>query len=605
MPEQINPAAEAARIALEKLYKALDERKNFIFEAGAGAGKTYSLIKALHHLIEKDGKYLLKAHKRIACITYTNVAKEEIDNRTDRHPVVHSDTIHAFCWSIIRNFQDEIRKILPGLGRWEERIKDFYTSTLPVEIIAKGEISGPSVTDINLSEVLGKKEIIYQLGYPSVDEYQITLHHDDVLNLMVELLNKEKFRKILFSKYPVILIDEYQDTFTGFAESLQTHFINQEVGPLVGFFGDHWQKIYGNGCGKIENSKLVFIPKNANFRSDKTIVQILNHMRPDLLQEVENPNALGTAFVYHTNNWEGTRRSGTHWGGDLPAEQAHDYITYLRGQLGWDYAPESTKILMLTHNVLADAQGYRQLADVFSNTDSFIKKEDKYIAFFMDYLEPICEAFTNKKYGQMFDVLGSGKNGIYSHDDKVAWTTAMERILELRANGTIGEIIDYLAEVRKPKLPENIEIAEKKLREYVAVDGVEEPSSITKSRNLRSVPYKEVVAVTKFVNNHTPFATNHSVKGEEYENVLVVIGRGWNQYNFVQMLGWFSDGIPAGKQDTFERSRNLFYVACSRPKNNLVVLFTQEVSPSAMATLTSWFGATNVIALPAVIPTLN
>src|SRR5215217_2787207 len=195
MPNQTNPAAEAAQNALDALYKALDEGKNFIFEAGAGAGKTYSLIKALHHLIEKDGKHLQKSHKRIACITYTNVAKEEIDNRTDKHPIVHSDTIHAFCWSVIRNFQEEIRKILPGLGHWDERIKEFYVSTLPTATNSDTEPTDTSVIEINIPEVLGKKEIIYQLGYPSIDEYQITLYHDDVLNLMVELLNREKFRK--------------------------------------------------------------------------------------------------------------------------------------------------------------------------------------------------------------------------------------------------------------------------------------------------------------------------------------------------------------------------------------------------------------------------
>lgn len=606
MPDQINPAAEAAKVALEILYQTLDEKRSFIFEAGAGAGKTYSLIKALHHLIEKDGKRLLKAHKRIACITYTNVAKEEIDNRTDKHPVVHSDTIHAFCWSVMRNFQDEIRKVLPGLGRWSERIREYYIAKLPVNDTST---AGPEadIFEIDFAEVLEKKEVIYQLGYPSIDDNQITLHHDDILNLMVELLNKNKFRTILFSKYPVILIDEYQDTYTPFAEALQMHFINPANGPQIGFFGDHWQKIYGNGCGKIQNEKLTFIPKNANFRSVINIVSILNQMRPDLLQEVEDPSATGTAKVFHTNNWNGTRRTGGHWAGDLPSENAHDYLTFLRLQLeedGWDFAPEKTKILMLTHNILADEQGYRQLANVFSSNDAYIKKEDKYIAFFMDYLEPICEAFANKKYGEMFSIIGSGKNGVNTHADKLKWNEIMNHIMELRIGGTVGQVIDYLLEQRKPKLPESLEISDKKFKDYIFEEGEEEPSDIAKIRALRSVPYKQVIAVTKFVNDHTPFATNHSVKGEEYENVLVVIGRGWNQYNFDQMLGWFPNP-PQGKDETYERSRNLFYVACSRPKKNLAILFTQLVSPASMTTLNNWFGQVNVIAMNGIMPTLN
>jgi len=42
----------------------------------------------------------------------------------------------------------------------------------------------------------------------------------------------------------------------------------------------------------------------------------------------------------------------------------------------------------------------------------------------------------------------------------------------------------------------------------------------------------------------------------------------------------------------------LFYVACSRPKVRLALLFTQLVSPAAMAKLTELFGENNLVALP-------
>ena len=42
---------------------------------------------------------------------------------------------------------------------------------------------------------------------------------------------------------------------------------------------------------------------------------------------------------------------------------------------------------------------------------------------------------------------------------------------------------------------------------------------------------------------------------------------------------------------SFERNRNLFYVACSRPTTRLAVLFTQLLSNGAMQTLRHWFGA--------------
>jgi DNA helicase-2/ATP-dependent DNA helicase PcrA len=58
-------------------------------------------------------------------------------------------------------------------------------------------------------------------------------------------------------------------------------------------------------------------------------------------------------------------------------------------------------------------------------------------------------------------------------------------------------------------------------------------------------------------------------------------------------------GPPADKQEFFENNRNLFYVACSRPKVRLALLFTQTLSANAMEKITQWFGAGNIIALPA------
>lgn len=463
-----NPAAEAAQKALALLYEAIDQNRNFVFEAGAGAGKTYSLVKALHHIIDKDGKKFLKAHKRIACISYTNVAKHQIEQRTDRHPVVHSDTIHAFCWELIGTFQTELRKIVPLLGdKWMARLREYNQLRDAEQENVRTESEGE-----DFRAILKDMPIIYQLGYPSISDDGLTLHHDDVLHMMIELLKFPKFQMLLTSKYPIIFIDEYQDTYSGLTSAFLQHFINPEIGPRFGFFGDHWQKIYGSsGCGKIESEKLLIIPKNANFRSVPQIVNVLNAMRPELRQEVEDTTAVGTAVVYHTNDWIGDRRTGGHWAGDLPAEHAHNYLTHVWSILeknGWDFSPQKTKVLMLTHNVLAEEQGYRNLANIFSNNEAYIKKEDKFLAFFMDVLEPMCSAFAEKKFGEMFSILGMGKLGISSHSTKVEWADFMNNISTLRVTGTIGDIIDFMVEKGKPKLPENIAHALKKYNSYVS-----------------------------------------------------------------------------------------------------------------------------------------
>jgi DNA helicase-2/ATP-dependent DNA helicase PcrA len=144
-----------------------------------------------------------------------------------------------------------------------------------------------------------------------------------------------------------------------------------------------------------------------------------------------------------------------------------------------------------------------------------------------------------------------------------------------------------------------VEERELKLVEVGAEPVAGESRRVTQLRKLRDVPYAELIALNRFIDGHTPFATKHGVKGAQFENVLVIIGRGWNKYNFAQTLEWIDGGPPADKQEFFENNRNLFYVACSRPKVRLAMLFTQILSTNAMIKLKQWFGANNVIALPA------
>lgn len=565
----LTPAEIASRKALELMFECIDKDKSFRLEAGAGAGKTYSLIEALKYLINKKGTNLLSLHQQVACISYTNVASDEIASRIDCHPAIHSSTIHSFCWSLIKDFQSILREKLPQLPNWPERLE------------AAGGIG---------RQIIGYDE----LGHPSIDETHISLHHNDVLILAAQLMEYSKFRILLSSRYPILFIDEYQDTDKIIAEALKKHFLDNDEKPLIGLFGDHWQKIYGTGCGKIEHPNLKFIGKEANFRSVPMIVDALNKMRPELPQQVNDPNATGFVALYHTNTWSGTRRKGAHWAGDLPAEIAGDYLQAVKELLiaeGWDFSCEKTKILMLTHKILAARQGYSNISNLFRYSESYIKKENPYIAFFVDRLEPVCIAYQNKRYGEMFAALGGTTNAIRSHADKVEWAKQMDKLLVLRETETISAVVDHLKQTKRPQLSDAVDRKEKELEQLGQVSKEEEPSSIKILRNLREVSYKEIIALSRFIDGHTPFSTKHGVKGAEFENVLVVIGRGWSKYNFNQFLEWAgSQSRDALNEGSFKRNRNLFYVVCSRPKKRLAILFTQELSNEALSTLASWFG---------------
>ncbi|MBU0716943.1 MAG: AAA family ATPase [Planctomycetes bacterium] len=566
----INPAVEAAEAARKRIHACIDDGKSFLVEAGAGAGKTYSLVEALKHVIAKQGAELVRRHQQVACITYTNVASDEITSRTDGHPAILSRTIHSFCWSLIRSFQPELRRAVSELENWTERLEE--------------------------ADGVGSRRVDYDLGYPSVKDDLILLGHNDVLAIAVKLMEHVKFRTLLLSRYPIIFIDEYQDTDKAVADAFCSHFLGDGARPLLGFFGDHWQKIYRGVCGRIEHDRLEVIGKEANFRSVPAIVSVLNRIRPELPQRVVDPNAQGVVRVYHTNEWQGERGKGAHYGGDLPAPAARAYLHSLREQLeteGWDFAPNVTKILILTHNAIAVEQGYDGIAEVFPRSESYIQKEDSHIAFFADVLEPVCVAYGQKRFGDMFTAMGTRTPLIQRPADKESWERDLQALMTLRQTGTIGQVIDHLRTTRRPRLPESVERKERELENANEDADADDTAKLDRLRALRDVLYSEVIALAEFLDEKTPFSTKHGVKGAEFENVLVVAGRGWNLYNFNHFLQW-AGAIPADKQDAFERNRNLYYVSFSRPKTRLAVLVTQELSRQALDTLIAWFGEDNI-----------
>ncbi|KAA6312222.1 hypothetical protein EZS27_036807 [termite gut metagenome] len=106
-----------------------------------------------------------------------------------------------------------------------------------------------------------------------------------------------------------------------------------------------------------------------------------------------------------------------------------------------------------------------------------------------------------------------------------------------------------------------------------------------------NLPYSELVCFWKHIQNNTVFSTKHGTKGDEFRNVLAVIDdTEWPQeYNF---KNFFNDSEE--KQERFLRTRNLFYVECSRAIENLVILCLSELDEAAIANIKSWFGEVNV-----------
>lgn len=178
----------AESTVMEHIVKCIENKRNFILDAGAGSGKTYTLIESLKYLIDQNGKQYKSTGQKIACITYTNVAVDEIKNRILSDSSVHVSTIHGFLWSVIGKYQKELQEALILINNKAEN---------------KWRID-------NLEEKLIGKKIEY-VEYRKIENGKIS--HDDIIPISKILFDKyEKLSRLVADMYPVIFVDEYQDT---------------------------------------------------------------------------------------------------------------------------------------------------------------------------------------------------------------------------------------------------------------------------------------------------------------------------------------------------------------------------------------------------------
>src|SRR5690625_2961016 len=123
----IQSAEEASMIARRAVFEALDSREHFKLEAGAGAGKTTSLIAALKRVLADRKSYLSRDDQQVACLTYTRVARDQIIERTDASPYILADTLHGFLWEIISPYQTALGQALLLSEKWKDKLSGRTT----------------------------------------------------------------------------------------------------------------------------------------------------------------------------------------------------------------------------------------------------------------------------------------------------------------------------------------------------------------------------------------------------------------------------------------------------------------------------------------------
>lgn len=546
-----------------QIISVLQQGKNFRVEAGAGSGKTYSLNRVIEWIQDNKWNEYRRKNQNVVCITYTNAAVDVIAERLSSDSFILPSTIHSFAWNAIKQYQSFLLKI-----------------------IGKNENLQPREGDFSKIE-----QVQYTLGHRYQENGVLYLFHEDVITLFSVLLDNAKFRRMFTDRFPLILIDEYQDSFKPIMDKFIEYFIAEEAGPQFGFFGDAWQTIYqsNKACGLIEHENIVEIKKVSNFRSAKRIVDLLNDIRPELPQVSAIDDFAGEVVVVTCDDYKGERRTDRNFKGDLPAEELKERLTNLKEHIKGKHVPdkESLKVLMITHKVLASQQGYEKLLDIIDN--GLRDKEDIFLIFFMEMIEPIYKSLEETDMQLLFDTLKLKRYPIQTKADKEKWKVFYEQLTQVRKQKTV-DVLKVVIESGLIAVPPNISAY---YDMYFTVPDL--CYCNTTIKEFLDLEYGQFLAAINFLYPAADFSTEHGVKGEEYDNVIFVISKGWNQYQFETYVPMIKNGYPQDKEASYVRNRNLFYVCCSRPKKRLIFFVSVKLDDTFHDFLSGLVGDENIM----------
>ncbi len=589
---------------IESCFSASSPNNFFVF-AGAGSGKTRSLINTLNFLDKEQGEKLLMKGKQIAVITYTNAACDEISRRLQYKSIFSVSTIHSFLWELIKNYQGDIKTwIMESVQKEIEELKQKQTKT------SRGKAGEKRAETIKKkTERLAKIRSIQKFSYnPNGDNVGYdSLSHSEVIKMSTEFIATEPtMQDILTSKYPILLIDESQDTKKELIDALLI--VCEKYGEkfIVGMFGDTMQKIYNDGkdnLAKCIPDNWVKPVKIMNHRSAKRIVTLANSIRSsvdDQKQQARSDAEEGTVRLFITSKSNNK---------EYVEKRVAEMMVQDTGDIGWN-DEEDYKSLILEHHMAASRFGFSELYMPLSNSKKFDTslREGSIpeLSILSKLVFPLLVAYQS---GNDFEVAKIIRKNSPLLNKEVFITglnnqvellrkaeEAVELLMKLWNDGKVPTCLEVLKSIRDTGLFKVGNRVDEVLADY----SQDENEKITALRTALSAPFYELERYALYVSDNTRFATHQGVKGLEFPRVMVILddaqARGF-LFSYEKLFGVKAQSdtdeknAHDGKDTSITRTARLFYVACTRAKKSLaIVAYTENeemVRDTALAN--GWF----------------
>lgn len=591
-------------------------RKSFFLFAGAGSGKTHSLVLLLKKIRDGIGKDLLLQGKNVAVITFTNAATDEIINRLDYSPVFHISTIHSFVWDVIKYYQTDIKRLycqyiqedIQGLDEKQEKAKSKTTKTY---------LSNAEKIE-HLKEKLGKAKTIEKFVYNpngSNPEYN-ALKHAEVIKISAQMImDSMMLQRIIAQRYPILLIDESQDTKKELVDAffkIQENFADIFT---LGLLGDQKQRIYADGKDNMVNvipSDWEQPEKKMNYRCAKRIIKLANIIGKDLdIHAEQTPREdadAGLIRLFIVQQHEGINK-------DEVEQTVMKIMSDHTADEKWFGKDADVKILTLEHMMAARRLGFDQFFGPLSRVNkyqmTFLQGKVSELDFFTKEVLPIADSIKGDGRDALeilktYSPLLSKQKTENPYELYLRCREESQKVSNLvNDNHSIREVVKAVGKSQLLSVPDVVRQASV-LSMTDLNDEIEE--DLQAWVMVMDLPINMVRGYDDYVNQRTRFDTHQGVKGLEFDRVMVIIddseAKGF-LFSYDKLFGVKEltetdiRHIEAGEESSVDRTQRLFYVTCTRAKESLaIVMYTSDSEKvKNQAINKGWFSENEIIML--------
>jgi len=268
------------------------------------------------------------------------------------------------------------------IGGFNDDIRSWLTDSLTEEIAklseeqAKGRAGTQKALDRQAS-ILAKQQRrdslpgIKKFTYSPTGDNRTrdSLSHAEVIKITASFLEqKPLLRMLLVSRFPVLLIDESQDTNKLLMEAFIAVQSQHRDRFCLGLFGDTMQRIYFEGKADVDRGLPADWDKPAkvmNHRCPQRVVRLLNQIRGQVDRQEQRARSdakIGTIRLFVVQDHRADKA--------VVENRTRERMAAVTGDATWT-DPVAVKTLILEHRMAAIRLGFVPMFEALDKVDSF------------------------------------------------------------------------------------------------------------------------------------------------------------------------------------------------------------------------------------------